>query len=92
MKVMVREGEAILDGRADIDEMGELVDPPLELEDDEEYDTVGGFVYHRIGRVPVVGDTVAVDPFKITVIKVIGRRVGKVRVIWDAGVAKSIAD
>lgn len=92
MKVMVREGEAILDGRADIDEMGELVDPPLELEDDEEYDTVGGFVYHRIGRVPVVGDTVAVDPFKITVIKVIGRRVGKVRVTWDAGPAKPAAD
>jgi len=92
MKVIVREGEAILDGRADIDEMGELVDPPLELEDDEEYDTVGGFVYHRIGRVPVVGDTVAVDPFKITVIKVIGRRVGKVRVTWDAGPAKPAAD
>jgi putative hemolysin len=92
MKVIVREGEAILDGRADIDEMGELVDPALELEDDEEYDTVGGFVYHRIGRVPVVGDTVAVDPFKITVIKVIGRRVGKVRVTWDAGAAKPVAD
>ena len=92
MKVIVREGEAILDGRADIDEMGELVDPALELEDDEEYDTVGGFVYHRIGRVPVVGDTVAVDPFKITVIKVIGRRVGKVRVTWDSGVTKPAAD
>jgi putative hemolysin len=92
MKVIVREGEAILDGRADIDEMGELVDPALELEDDEEYDTVGGFVYHRIGRVPVVGDTVAVDPFKITVIKVIGRRVGKVRVTWDSGVTKPVAD
>ncbi|NBW31166.1 MAG: HlyC/CorC family transporter [bacterium] len=85
MKVIVRDGEAILDGRADIDEMGELVDPALKLEDDEEYDTVGGFVYHRIGRVPVVGDTVAVDPFNITVIKVIGRRVGKVRVTWDPG-------
>ena len=92
MKVMVRDGEAILDGRADIDLLGELVNPPLELEDDEEYDTVGGFVYHRIGRVPVVGDTVAVDPFKITVIKVIGRRVGKVRVTWDAGPAKPAAD
>jgi putative hemolysin len=92
MKVIVRDGEAILDGRADIDEMGELVDPALELEDDEEYDTVGGFVYHRIGRVPVVGDTVAVDPFKITVIKVIGRRVGKVRVTWDAGAQKPVAD
>ncbi len=92
MKVIVRDGEAILDGRADIDEMGELVDPSLELEDDEEYDTVGGFVYHRIGRVPVVGDTVAVDPFKITVIKVTGRRVGKVRVTWDAGAQKPVAD
>ena len=92
MKVIVRDGEAILDGRADIDEMGELVDSALELEDDEEYDTVGGFVYHRIGRVPVVGDTVAVDPFKITVIKVIGRRVGKVRVTWDAGASKPVAD
>jgi putative hemolysin len=92
MKVIVRDGEAILDGRADIDEMGELIDPALELEDDEEYDTVGGFVYHRIGRVPVVGDTVAVDPFTITVIKVTGRRVGKVRVTWDAGAAKPVAD
>ena len=92
MKVILRDGEAILDGRADIDEMGELVDPPLELEDDEEYDTVGGFVYHRIGRVPVVGDTVAVDPFTITVIKVIGRRVGKVRVTWDAGAPKPVTD
>jgi len=92
MKVIVRDGEAILDGRADIDEMGELVDPALELEDDEEYDTVGGFVYHRIGRVPVVGDKVAVDPFTITVVKVIGRRVGKVRVTWDAGATKPVAD
>lgn len=92
MKVIVRDGEAILDGRADIDEMGELVDPPLELEDDEEYDTVGGFVYHRIGRVPVVGDTVAVDPFTITVIKVTGRRVGKVRVTWDPGAQRPVAD
>lgn len=92
MKVIVREGEAILDGRADIDEMGELVDPAIELEDDEEYDTVGGFVYHRIGRVPVVGDTVAVDPFTITVIKVIGRRVGKVRVTWDPANPAASAD
>ncbi len=92
MKVLVRDGEAILDGRADIDQLGELVDPPLELEDDEEYDTVGGFVYHRIGRVPVVGDRVAVAPFAISVIKVIGRRVGKVRVTWDSSAAKPDAD
>jgi putative hemolysin len=82
MKVEIGPGEVILDGRADIDELTELVEPVLELEDDEEYDTLGGFVYHRIGRVPVVGDAVVVEPFVITVIKVSGRRVGKVRVRW----------
>ena len=82
MKVEIGPGVVILDGRADIDELTELVEPVLELEDDEEYDTLGGFVYHRIGRVPVVGDAVVVEPFVITVIKVSGRRVGKVRVRW----------
>lgn len=82
MKVEIGPGEVILDGRADIDELAELVEPALELEDDEEYDTLGGFVYHRIGRVPVVGDSVVIEPFVITVIKVSGRRVGKVRVRW----------
>jgi putative hemolysin len=82
MKVEIGPGEVILDGRADIDDLTELVDPALELEDDEEYDTLGGFVYHRIGRVPVVGDAVVIEPFVITVIKVSGRRVGKVRVRW----------
>jgi putative hemolysin len=76
-------GEVIIDGRADIEELTSLIDPGLTLEDDEEYDTVGGFVYHRIGRVPVVGDTVSVAPFSITVVKAAGRRVGKVRVRWD---------
>ena len=80
MRIEVAPGEVLLDGRADIDQLTELIDPPLELEDDEEYDTVGGFVYHRIGRVPVVGDAIEVAPFSITVIKVSGRRVGKVRV------------
>ncbi|MEY4388703.1 MAG: hypothetical protein RLZZ432_422 [Chloroflexota bacterium] len=84
MSVAVAPGEVLLDGRADIEALTELIDPPLELEDDEEYDTVGGFVYHRIGRVPVVGDQVAVGPFKMSVAKVAGRRVGKVRVRWDA--------
>jgi len=85
MKVEISEGEVILDGRADIDELTDLIDPPLELEDDEEYDTLGGFVYHRIGRVPVVGDRVTIAPFEISVIKVSGRRVGKVRVRWTPG-------
>ncbi|MFZ9972398.1 MAG: transporter associated domain-containing protein [Candidatus Limnocylindrus sp.] len=35
-----------------------------------------------MGRVPVVGDSVTIAPFVISVVKVSGRRVGKVRVRW----------
>ena len=92
MRVEVAPGEVLLDGRADIDQLTGLIDPPLELEDDEEYDTVGGFVYHRIGRVPVVGDAIEVAPYAITVVKVSGRRVGKVRVCWDPAAAAEAAE
>ena len=31
---------------------------PVPLEDEDEYDTVGGLIYHRIGGVPKPGDQV----------------------------------
>jgi putative hemolysin len=72
--------EARVDGRADVDELLELFDLDLKLEDAEEYDTVGGLVYHRIGGVPSPGDTVDVDDLRLTVETTDGRRVGKVLV------------
>jgi putative hemolysin len=74
------EHEARVDGRADVDELLELFDLDLKLEDAEEYDTVGGLVYHRIGGVPSPGDTVDVDSLRLTVETTDGRRVGKVLV------------
>jgi magnesium and cobalt exporter, CNNM family len=72
--------EARVDGRADVDEILELFDLDLELEDAEEYDTVGGLMYHRIGGVPAPGDTIDVDGLTLTVETTDGRRVGKVLV------------
>jgi putative hemolysin len=74
------EHEARVDGRADVDELLELFDLDLKLEDAEEYDTVGGLMYHRIGGVPSPGDTVDVDDLRLTVETTDGRRVGKVLV------------
>jgi CBS domain containing-hemolysin-like protein len=75
------EDEARVDGRAAIDDLEELFDTEFDLEDQDEYDTVGGLIYHRVGGVPKPGDQVVVDGLDLTVESVEGRRVGKVLVV-----------
>jgi putative hemolysin len=76
--VRLSDDEARIDGRADVDDLEDLFDTKLGLEDADEYDTVGGLIYHRIGGVPKPGDQVLVDGLTLTVETTDGRRVGKV--------------
>jgi len=73
--------EARVDGRAAVDDLAELFDTNVPLEDEDEYDTVGGLIYHRIGGVPRPGDQVSLDGLTLTVEKTDGRRVSKVLVV-----------
>jgi CBS domain containing-hemolysin-like protein len=84
MVVRLSENEARFDGRADVDELRELFDIQLDLEDEEEYDTIGGLLYHRMSGVPSPGDTIEVDGLRLTVETTDGRRVGKVLVVRHA--------
>jgi putative hemolysin len=77
------EDRARVDGRASVDDLLDLWDLKIPLEDDDEYDTVGGLVYHRIGGVPSPGDEVQVDGLRLTVESTDGRRVGKVLVVRE---------
>jgi CBS domain containing-hemolysin-like protein len=71
--------QARIDGRASVDDLVEHFDITLDGADREEYDTVGGLVYHQVGGVPKVGDTVDVNGIlTLTVETTDGRRVGKV--------------
>jgi putative hemolysin len=79
--VKISDDEARIDGRADVDDLAELFDTILGLEDEDEYDTVGGLIYHRIGGVPKPGDQVIVDGLTLTVETTDNRRVGKVLVV-----------
>ena len=81
MIVPLGDHEARIDGRADVDDMLEHFDTELDGDDQEEFDTVGGLVYHHIGGVPAVGDTVVVDGLKLTVEATDGRRVRTVHVV-----------
>jgi magnesium and cobalt exporter, CNNM family len=77
----ISDDEARVDGRASIDDLTEHFGIELDDADREQYDTVGGLVYHEIGGVPLVGDTVEVDGLTLTVESTDGRRVGKVLVV-----------
>jgi CBS domain containing-hemolysin-like protein len=92
MVVRLSDHEARVDGRADVDEILELFDLDLQLEDEDEYDTVGGLVYHRIGGVPSPGDSVEVDGLRLTVESTDGRRVGKVLVTRQVDKGQSTPD
>jgi putative hemolysin len=92
MVVRISDEEARVDGRASIDELSELFDTNIEFEDEEEYDTVGGLIYHRIGGIPSPGDRVEVDGLILTVESTDGRRVGKVLVVRHAESDQSDAD
>jgi CBS domain containing-hemolysin-like protein len=79
MLVALSADEARVDGRAAVDDLAEHFDITLDATDQEEYDTVGGLVYHRIGTVPRVGDQIDVDGvLRLTVESTEGRRVAKV--------------
>ncbi|MHB8960891.1 MAG: hemolysin family protein [Candidatus Limnocylindrales bacterium] len=72
------EDRARVDGRAAIDDLLEIWDLRIELEDEDEYDTVGGLVYHRMGGIPQPGDEIRMDGLHLTVESTDGRRVAKV--------------
>jgi putative hemolysin len=67
----------VIDGLVALDDLRDRLGLTLA---DEPYDTVGGMVFGRIGRVAKVGDTVDAEGYRFTVTAVDGRRVAQVRV------------
>ena len=48
------------------------------------FDTLGGFVYQRLGRIPSTGDAVEYDGLRIEVVSTSGRRLKRLRVTSSA--------
>ena len=69
-------GDVELDGLLNLDDFSD--ETGLELPDGP-YETVAGFIMFRLGRVPMLGDTCAINGHDLTVVAVDGRRVSRVR-------------
>ncbi len=71
------DGSALVDAGVSTDEIGELFGTEIET---PEVDTVGGYVYRSLGRIPQVGDSLRVDGLRIEVVSMLGRRLRKLRI------------
>ena len=69
--------EYIFDARIDLDDFNRLLDTYLP---DELGDTLAGFIYGQLGKVPDEGDLIETDRLQIEVLNVVDRRIRKVRV------------
>ena len=66
------------DGRVYIDQLNDKLD--IDLPDEEDYDTVGGFVFAKLGHIPVIDETFDYENVRITVTDAEKTRVNRVRI------------
>jgi putative hemolysin len=72
----VEEGEYVFQGRVDLRDFNEVMGSHLPTEETE---TLGGFIYEQVGRVPTSGESLQVGDISLTIEQVTGRRIRKVR-------------
>ncbi|MCL5959546.1 MAG: hemolysin family protein [Chloroflexi bacterium] len=77
--VITGPGEAVVTGKVSLGDLNDILD--LDLKSEGEYDTVGGLIYSKLGRIPNPGDKVVVDGTDLTVLSIQGRRIRQVRVV-----------
>jgi CBS domain containing-hemolysin-like protein len=68
--------EYIFQGKIALNDFNELMDTHLNT---DEADTLAGYIYGEIGRVPVGGEKITVENIELTVEQVLGQRIRKVR-------------
>lgn len=82
-------GNLLVSGLALIEDVEDATGAELS---DEDYDTVGGFMMARLGRIPRVGDRVEVPGFQFRVMAMDGRRVDRVLVVKGASEREAVGE
>jgi CBS domain containing-hemolysin-like protein len=74
--VKIDENNFLIGGGAGIEEVIEETGLPISQ---GEFDTMGGFIFSYIGRVPKQGEEIKINDYKITVTSVISKRIAQVK-------------
>ncbi len=78
---LISEREALVDARYPMEELNDKLN--LGIQESEEYDSVGGYVYSALGSIPEVGASFEGGRARWTVEQVNGQRILRVRVSAD---------
>ena len=78
-----------VDARTHVDDVSEELD--IEIPDNGDYDTIGGFVFAILGRIPATGDELTHENLHITVIDAEPRRINRLRIHVDREASKATA-
>jgi CBS domain containing-hemolysin-like protein len=70
-------GDLLVDGSMPIGRLNDEISTKIP---ENEYDTIGGFIFGMLGRVPAIGDSVEHQGWKFSTEELDGRRIQKVRV------------
>lgn len=76
------EGVVYVSAGLSTEEVRDLFGVSIESAD---FDTVGGFVYHNLGRIPHVGDVVENGELRVEVVAVAGRRLRTLKIGYATG-------
>lgn len=71
------DGVYLIEASIDLDDLNELLDCSIDTED---ADTLGGYIFLILGRVPVANEVIETDILSMTVQSIDGRRIRKVKV------------
>lgn len=79
-----------VDARVHVDELNELY--RFDLPEDGDFETIGGFVFNHLGRVPKSRESFSWRNLQITILNVGKRRINKLRIEVDRTVAATTTD
>lgn len=85
-----KSGVYIFDAKIDLDDMEEILECEITSEDDD-FETLGGLVYHLTERIPNVGERVYYRGLELTIHSMENNRVKKLRVKVNRGEVTSTA-
>jgi len=83
---LINNKEILVDARVDLDDLNDIL--PFELLDEESYETISGFVLHKLGYLPDEGEKLELEGIIIEIEKIEEHRIQKLRIFTNEPMKK----